>query len=110
MVCHLAGINRAWVVGSAATLADEVGLEQLTLAAVAARLELKLASLYNHVDGLPGLRRALSLHSLRQLHAQLSRVAIGKVENAAVIAVSQAYRVYVLEHPGCMRPPCAHSR
>ena len=52
-----AGVDRARVVEVAAKLADEVGLEALTLAQVAARLNVKLPSLYNHVDGLPGLRR-----------------------------------------------------
>ncbi len=50
------GIDRARVVEVAAELADANGLDQLTLAQVAARLGVRLPSLYNHVDGLPGLR------------------------------------------------------
>ena len=94
------GIDRARVITVAAELADAVGLDQLTLAAVAARLEVKLPSLYNHVDGLPGLRHALALFGLRQLLERMRRAAIGKAEDVAVLAVGQAYRAYVLEHPG----------
>jgi AcrR family transcriptional regulator len=88
------------VIATAAALADEVGLDQLTLAQVAARLGVRLPSLYNHVDGLPGLRRALALAGLRQLLEQMSRAAVGKAEDAAVLAVARAYRTYVLAHPG----------
>ncbi len=94
------GIDRAQVVAVAAELADAHGLEQLTLAAVAGRLGVRLPSLYNHVAGLAGLRRELALLGLRQLHERMSRAAIGKAADAAVIAVAQAYRGFVVEHPG----------
>jgi AcrR family transcriptional regulator len=94
------GIDRAQVVAVAAELADAHGLDQLTLAQVAARLGVRLPSLYNHVDGLAGLRHQLALLGLRQLLERTSRAAIGKAADAAVIAICQAYRSYVLEHPG----------
>jgi AcrR family transcriptional regulator len=94
------GIDRAQVVEAAGALADANGLDQLTLAQVAAQLGVRLPSLYNHVAGLAGMRRELALLSLRQLYERMSRAAIGKAEDTAVIAVAQAYRRYVLEHPG----------
>jgi AcrR family transcriptional regulator len=94
------GIDREQVVAVAAELADLHGLEQLTLAQVAARLGVRLPSLYNHVAGLPGLQRELALLAGRQLLERISRAAIGKASDAAVIAIGQAYRRYVLEHPG----------
>ena len=94
------GIDRGRVVAVGAELADAVGLDALTLAAVAARLSVKLPSLYNHVEGLPGLRRELALLGLRQLLDRMSRAAIGKAEDAAVLAVGQAYRTYIMEHAG----------
>jgi AcrR family transcriptional regulator len=94
------GIDRAQVVAVAAELADAHGLGQLTRAQVAARLGVRLPALYNHVDGLAGLRHQLALLGLRQLLERISRAAIGKSADAAVIAIGQAYRSYVLEHPG----------
>ena len=94
------GISRERVVAVAAELADAQGMDQLTLAQVAARLGVRLPSLYNHVDGLPGLRRELALLGCRQLLERISRAAIGKAAETAVIAVAQALRAYALEHPG----------
>jgi AcrR family transcriptional regulator len=94
------GIDRAQVVTVAAALADEHGLDNLTLAAVAVRLGVKLPSLYNHVDGLPGLRRELARLGVRQLYERMSRAAIGKAGDAALLAIGQTYRAYVMEHPG----------
>lgn len=95
-----AGVDRARVVEVATALADEVGLENLALAQVAERLRIKLPSLYNHVAGLAGLRRELALAGGRQLAERMGRAAIGKSEDAAVFAVAEAYRAFVLEHPG----------
>lgn len=94
------GIDRQQVVAAAADLADHAGLEALTLAQVAAQLGVRLPSMYNHVDGLTGLRRELALLGQRQLLERISRAAIGKASETALIAVGLAYRRYVLEHPG----------
>jgi AcrR family transcriptional regulator len=94
------GIDRARVVAVAAELADEVGLEALTLAAVATRLGVRLPSLYNHVAGLPGLHRELARLGARELLEQISRATIGKSEDAAVLALGQALRAYIVAHPG----------
>jgi AcrR family transcriptional regulator len=88
------------VIAVAAALADERGLEALTLADVAAQLGVRLPSLYNHIDGLPGLRRELALLGVRELGERLGRAAIGKAGDSAMLALAQAYRAYVLEHPG----------
>lgn len=95
-----AGLTREQVVAVAAELADAHGLEQLTLAKVAEQVGVRLPSLYNHVDGLPGLRRELTFVGLRQLGEAISRAAIGKAGDEAVLAIAQAYRHYVLAHPG----------
>ena len=56
------GLDRAAVVEAAAALADEVGLDGLTLAGVAERLGVRSPSLFNHLpNGLEGLRRELAL-------------------------------------------------
>jgi AcrR family transcriptional regulator len=108
------GIDRAQVVAVAAELADAAGLEALTLAAVAARLEVKLPSLYNHIDGLPGLRHALALLGLRQLYERMSQAAVGKAGGTALLAIGQAYRAYIMDHPGVymatVRAPAADDR
>src|SRR5215213_3316445 len=95
-----AGLDHAAVVQAAATLADTAGIGQLTLADLAGRLGVRTPSLYNHVAGLPGLRRDLALLGTCELAARLSRSAIGKSGDAAVQALCQAYRAFVNERPG----------
>jgi AcrR family transcriptional regulator len=95
-----ASLDRAAVVQAAAEIADSAGIDQLTLADLAARLGVRTPSLYNHVAGLAGLRRDLALLGTRELGARLSRAAIGKSGHAAMLAIGQAYRAFVSEHPG----------
>jgi AcrR family transcriptional regulator len=95
-----AGVDRAQVVAVAAELADTHGLEALTLAKVAAQLGIRLPSLYNHVDGLAGLRRELALLGVRELGERMAAAAIGKSGDAAVHALAHAYRAYACAHPG----------
>ncbi len=95
-----AGLTPERVVAVAAELADQHGLASLTLAQVAARLGVKLPSLYNHVDGLPGLQRAITALALAELRAALAEATIGRARDDAVLALAGAYRAYVLAHPG----------
>ena len=93
-------LDREAVVRAAADLADEQGLEAVTLGAVATRLGIRPPSLYNHVAGLSGLRDSLALLATRQLGTCLARVAVGKAADDAVLALGRAYRAYAHEHPG----------
>jgi AcrR family transcriptional regulator len=95
-----AGLDSRAVVLAAARLADEEGLGAVTLAAVAARLDVKVPSLYSHVDGLAGLRRDLALEGTHQLGAALASASIGRSGDDAIRAMANAYRAYVKEHPG----------
>ena len=88
------------MVRAAAALADEEGLEGVTLAVLASRLGIRTPSLYNHVAGLEGLRRELALFGTRELGGRLERAAVGKATNEAVVALGEAYRGFVEERPG----------
>ncbi len=94
------GIRVDDVVAAAATVADEEGLEAVTLARVAAVLGVRSPSLYAHVDGVAGLRRALALHTARQLGEAMAE-AVGTHEGFdALQALAHAYRRFAVEHPG----------
>ena len=95
-----AGLDQAAVVRAAAALADEVGLEGLTLANLAGRLHVQTPTLYHYVDGLAGLRRELALLGVRELAARLGTAIMGKAGDDAVLALAQSYRAFVKEHPG----------
>lgn len=85
---------------AAAALVDEQGWAALSLRELANRLGVKPPSLYNHVDGMAGLQQRLRVHACGQLGAALQKAAMGRARGDAVVAVAQAYRAFVLAHPG----------
>ena len=95
-----AGLNRAVVVEAAGALADERGLDGLSLADLAGRLGIRKPSLYNHVAGIGDLRRELALAGLRELGLSLSRAAVGKAGDEGLFALAEAYRAFVKQRPG----------
>jgi AcrR family transcriptional regulator len=95
-----AGLDHDVVVAAAAELADAEGLDAVTLARVAAALGVRPPSLYNHVAGRDGLLRGVALLGLAELAATLREAAIGRSGADGLQATAQAYRAYVLAHPG----------
>jgi AcrR family transcriptional regulator len=94
------GITLDDIVASASRLADEWGWEALTLAGVARDLGIRSPSLYAHVEGLEGLRRALALHAARDMTRCLEHGAEGRKGEEALHAILRAYRRYAQRHPG----------
>jgi AcrR family transcriptional regulator len=88
------------VVAEAAAVADEVGWERLSLAAVAGRLGVRLPSLYKHIASLEALRTEVRVLGLQELGEAMTAAAVGRSGSDALVAVADAYRGYVLEHPG----------
>ncbi len=95
-----AGLTVEDVVTAAAKLADREGFEHFTLAGVAERLGVRSPSLYAHVDGLPGLRRELSLRAAKELRELFERAGEGRRGIETVRRMATFYRRYALEHPG----------
>jgi AcrR family transcriptional regulator len=83
----------------AAKLADSYGFGELTLANLAKELGIKPPSLYNHFEGLAGLRRELGLYGTKRLYKRLADSTAG-VAADEVFALSRAYHHFVREHPG----------
>ncbi|WP_167047239.1 TetR/AcrR family transcriptional regulator [Microbacterium halimionae] len=95
-----AGLTRDSVVETAAIMADEVGLNSLTLAALAERLGVKQPSLYKHLDSLADLHRSVSMLAKRELGEAIARAAVGRSGPDAIFAMSHAYRNWAILHPG----------
>ncbi|MFN2255743.1 MAG: TetR/AcrR family transcriptional regulator [Candidatus Promineifilaceae bacterium] len=75
------------------------GVDELTLTALAAELDVRVPSLYNHIDGLDGLREDLALLTGRRLLAEILQAAFGKTGAEALRAMAQAYRDFALRNP-----------
>ncbi|RIV37177.1 TetR/AcrR family transcriptional regulator [Micromonospora radicis] len=95
-----AGLNKQVVVREAARLADEVGFDRLTLAALANRLGVALPSLYKHVKGAEALAQQLSALATAELADEMTTAAAGRSGEDALRAVAEAYRSYAHRHPG----------
>ena len=94
------GLSEELVIDEAVRLADEVGLEAMTLTVLAERLGVRQPSLYKHVDGVASLRRGIAVRAKVALAETLARSAVGRSRDGAIIAMSRAYRSWALAHPG----------
>lgn len=88
------------LVDEASEMVDRGGDGALSLTALAARLEVKPPSLYNHVDSLEGVRYLLAVRGLGALVARLRAAAEGRSGREALAAVAHAHRDFAREHPG----------
>jgi AcrR family transcriptional regulator len=95
-----AGLNTDRVVAAGMELADEVGLDKLTLAALAVRLGVRQPSLYKHVASLDALQRLISMESKLEAADVLAQAAIGRARDDALIAMAWAWRAWAIDHPG----------
>lgn len=95
-----AGVTTDRVVEEAESLADEVGLAEVTLAQIAGRLDVKVPSLYKHVAGLDALHALVEVRAKSDLGDALGRAAVGVAGDDAVDALADAYRDWAKRHPG----------
>jgi AcrR family transcriptional regulator len=95
-----AGLTTDRVVRAGADLADEAGLDAVTLSAVARGFDVKVASLYSHVAGSADLREGIARLALDELADLASDALAGRSGRDALVAFATTYRDYAREHPG----------
>lgn len=96
-----AGLDKDKIIEAAAKMADEKGIANVTLKVLATELGIKSPSLYKHFSGgLDELNKELMLYGWHSLESELTRAAIGKAKDDAIIAICYAYRHFVAEHKG----------
>ncbi|KAA3644594.1 MAG: TetR/AcrR family transcriptional regulator [Chloroflexi bacterium] len=94
-------LTRQVVVETAARLVDQAGsFEAISLAQLAAALDIRVPSLYNHVDGLKGLKYALTIYWANEFHRYVNETIQGKSGREALIAFAKTYRQSAKDHPG----------
>ncbi len=95
-----AGLTAERVTVAGAELADEVGLDRLSMAQVARRLGVKDASLYAHVRSLDDLRGRIALLAADEKTLRIAQATAGRAGRDALVAFADAWREYAHEHPG----------
>lgn len=95
------GLDKERIIETAANMADEKGTANVTLKELATELGVKSPSLYKHFSGgLDELNKELMLYGWRSLETEITRVAIGKAKDDAIMAICHAYRTFVSGHKG----------
>src|ERR1700721_1470840 len=95
-----AKLSRDGIVDGALAFLDREGWDSLTINALATQLGTKGPSLYNHVDSLEDLRRAVRIRVIDDIITMLNRVGEGRSRDDAVLVMAGAYRSYAPHHPG----------
>lgn len=95
-----AGLSAAVLVEAASAMADETGIEKVTLSALARRFGVKDASLYSHVRNLRDLRVRVALLASEEMTGRIADAVAGRSGKEALVAFADAYRAYALAHPG----------
>lgn len=95
-----AGLTTERVVRAAADLADIVGLDNVTVSALARSFGVKDASLYSHVKSIADLRARVALLAADELADHFGTAVAGLAGKDALMAFADAYRGYAQEHPG----------
>jgi AcrR family transcriptional regulator len=94
-------LDREQVVEKAAELADAAGsVQALSLTALAAALDIRVPSLYNHIAGIDDLHTALALYATQRLTACLRSAVGGQSGEEALMTLAFAYRRFAQAHPG----------
>ena len=94
------GLDTDTVLHAAIEIANGGGIEQITLAALAAKLNVKTPSLYNHIKGLPALKKQLSLLGMIRIKQTMVDAVLGKSGKDALMAAGFAYVDFARKNPG----------
>ncbi|SOB99690.1 TetR family transcriptional regulator [Ureibacillus xyleni] len=94
------GLDQKMIIKVAAELADVEGIESITLSNIAKKLNVRPPSLFNHIQGLPSIKKELALLGMAKLFETLKDAAYNKTKDEAIIALAYAYVTFANEHPG----------
>ncbi|MBF6193758.1 WHG domain-containing protein [Nocardia beijingensis] len=95
-----AGLTAERITRVAADLADEIGLEHVTMSAVAKKFGVQDASLYSHVKNLRDLRARISVLAATEKTELIAAAVAGRAGRDALAAYAHAWRDYALRYPG----------
>ncbi|MEV6138249.1 TetR/AcrR family transcriptional regulator [Nocardia sp. NPDC051990] len=95
-----AGLTAERITQAAAELADEVGFDSITVAALARKFGVKDASMYSHIKNLEDLRNRVAMLAGDEKTERIATAVAGRAGRDALVAFADEWRRYALEHPG----------
>ena len=72
-----AGLDRDIIVERAAQMANEIGLNNITLKVIAKEFGVQTPSLYNHIKSLDDLKKSIMLYGWKQMEHQMLQAVCG---------------------------------
>ena len=93
------GLSTQAILNAAAELAEEKGIENVSLLQVAEKLGIKSPSLYNHFRGLKELSLEMAKLAIGRLENAIRDAAVGRSKDDALMAIALAYRKFAKENP-----------
>ena len=94
------GLDKSIVISRAAQLANDVGLENVTLKALANDLNIQPPSLYNHIGGLDDLKKELMIYGWLQMEDQILEAVAGISGYDAIEVICRTFVKYATANPG----------
>lgn len=94
------GLDKSAVISRAAQLANDVGLENITLKSLANDLNIQPPSLYNHISGLDDLKKELMLYGWLQMEDQILEAVAGISGYNAIEVMCRTVFEYATTNPG----------
>lgn len=93
------GLNKDAIIDIAIELIEKNGYSNFSMHELAGTLDIKTASLYNHVKNIEEIYSEINCYAVDLLkEVQLSAIE-GKQADEAVFALAKAYRMFAKEHP-----------
>lgn len=94
------GLTHEMIINTALELINEHGYDQFSLRELALKLNVKPASLYNHVHGLNEINIEVAFRVSQKLNTLLSHAIDGKDKDQAFMDAVKVYRQFALDYPG----------
>ncbi len=94
------GMDANTIISRATQMANQMGMENMTLKMLADDLGVKTPSLYNHIDGLEDLKMQLMIYGWKQMEERIIQSVIGISGYDAIKAGCYAFYEYATENPG----------
>lgn len=92
------GLQKNTIIQAAIKLIEKYGISQFSMGKLAKQLNVKTASLYNHVESMDKLLEAVGFEVISQLMEVEEQAIEGKQGDDALFALAEAYRSFARKH------------
>jgi AcrR family transcriptional regulator len=91
-------LTKEKIIKIAFSLADEIGINQVTFQKIAKELNIKYQSLYNHFTNMDNLKTEMTVYFLNELNLKLMQRLVGKSGEDAIREYAYIYKKFAFEN------------